>query len=170
METEQVEMVDVVDMHNNVIGEAPRKGIHEKHLLHRAAHIFLVDSSGRLWIEKRGKTVDTNPGYYDSSAAGHVSKGETYDEGARREVLEELGIEGLELKPVRTIDAAPETNNEFVRFYIARSDKLPRLHEDAVSQERYTIEEIKKKIKNGEKFTPMFLKLFAYYNETLPSQ
>lgn len=32
METEQVEMVDVVDIHNNVIGEAPRKGTAVTHL------------------------------------------------------------------------------------------------------------------------------------------
>jgi isopentenyldiphosphate isomerase len=164
METnETVEMVDVVDESNNVIGEAPRKGIHKTGKLHRAAHIFMFDSAGRLWIERRGQTADTNPGYYDSSAAGHVRKGETYEQGAQREALEELGIEGLELKPVYDLPASPSTGNEFVRLFITHSDKKPKLHEDAASQKRYTIEEIDEKITHGEKFVPTFLKLFEWY-------
>ena len=54
MEAGQVEMVDVVDENNRVIGETPRKGVHKTDKLHRAVHIFMLDSDGRLWIERRG--------------------------------------------------------------------------------------------------------------------
>ena len=129
MEAGQVEMVDVVDENNRVIGETPRKGVHKTDKLHRAVHIFMLDSDGRLWIERRGQSVDTHPGFYDSSAADHVSKGESYDEAARREALEELGIEDLELKPCYDLPLGPDTKNEFVRLYITKSDRKPRLHE-----------------------------------------
>ena len=163
MEAENVEMVDVVDKSNRVIGETPRKGVHKTDKLHRAVHIFMLDSNGRLWIERRGQSVDTHPGFYDSSAAGHVSKGESYDAAAYREAVEELGIEGLDLRPSYDLPLGPDTKNEFVRLYVTRSDKKPRLHEDAGSQELYTIEEIDMKIKNREKFVPAFLLLFDWY-------
>lgn len=165
METEQVEMLDVVDGNNRIIGETPRKGVHETNKLHRAVHIFMLDSGGKLWIEKRGQSVDTHPGCYDSSAAGHVRKGESYDDAARRETIEELGIENLELKPAYDLPLGPGTKNEFVRLYVARSDEKPRLHEDAESQEPYTVEEIDMMIKNGEKFVPTFLLLFDWYKK-----
>ena len=165
MNAEQVEMVDVVDQNNRIIGETPRKGVHKTDKLHRAVHIFMLDSDGRLWIERRGQSVDTHPGFYDSSAAGHVSKGESYNEAARREALEELGIEGLELKPYYDLPLGPDTKNEFVRLYITRSDRKPRLHEDAGSQECYTIEELEMKIRNGERFVPTFLLLFDWYKK-----
>ena len=155
---EPVEMVDVVDKYNSVIGEAPRKGIHAKgnKMLHRAVHIFLMDSKNRLWIEKRGPNTDTMPLHYDCSAAGHVAKGETYEQAALREAAEELGIKGLKLRHAFDLPANGLTMNEFVRFYVARSDRKPRLHEDAYSQELYTIQEIEAKMRIGEKFTPTF--------------
>ena len=42
--------------------------------------------------------TDTFPGAYNSSAAGHVQHGESYLDAANREILEELGIEGLKPK------------------------------------------------------------------------
>ncbi len=158
MEQEPVEMIDVVDKQNKVIGEAPRKGIHAKGnmMLHRAVHIFLIDSKNRIWVEKRGPNTDTLPLHYDCSAAGHVTKGETYRQAAQREAIEELGIDDLKFKHAFDLPASDLTMNEFIRFYVARSDKKPRLHEDAYSQELYTIPEIDKKIERGEKFTPSF--------------
>ena len=92
------EMVDVVDENDMVVGSAPRKGIHKTDKLHRSVHIFLINSSGRIWLEKRAENTDTFPGYYNSSAAGHVSSGESYEEGALREIEEELGIKNANIK------------------------------------------------------------------------
>ncbi len=168
MGNEFVEMVDVVDENNRVIGEAPRKGIHKTDKLHRAVHIFLIDSQGRLWIEKRGPNTDTLQGHYDCSAAGHVEKGESYEHAAQREAMEELGIEDLEFKHAFDMKASAQTLNEFLRFYVARSDKLPRLHPDAASQERYTIPEIEEKMKSGETFTPTFPDFLKWVKENVP--
>ncbi len=167
VETEQAEMIEVVDKQDNIIGEAPRKGVHNTDKLHRAVHIFMRDLHGRLWIEKRGESVDTHPGYYDSSAAGHVSKGETYDEAARRESIEELGIEDLDLRLVYGLPLEDDTKNEFVRLYVTESGNKPHLHEDTGSQELYSLGEIDTKIRNGEKFVPTFVLLFKWYKSNI---
>jgi len=158
------EILDVVNESNEIVGSAPRKGIHKTSLLHRSAHIFLLDSQGRIWLEKRALTTDTFPGYYNSSAAGHISQGESYLLGAQREAEEELGIESLELEQKHTLAASPETSNEFVAFFIAKSDAKPRVNEEATtSLEPYSIAQIDQMIANGEKFVPIFLKLFEWY-------
>lgn len=156
-------MVDVVNGRDEVIGSAPRKGVHGTGMMHRSAHIFLIDGNGRIWLEKRASTTDTYPGYYSSSAAGHVRKGETYVQGARREALEELGIRGLRLSQVHKLDASSETSNEFVAFFIARSDSAPRRHELTDSLRAYTIPEIDGMIAEKVDFTPIFLMLYRWY-------
>ena len=35
---------------------------------------------------------DESPGLWDTSSAGHLNSGESYEEGAYRELWEELGI------------------------------------------------------------------------------
>jgi isopentenyldiphosphate isomerase len=157
------EMVAVVNRDDRVIGKAIRKGIHKTGYLHRAVHIFLVDSKGRIWLELRGANTDIYPGHYSSSAAGHVRHGETYLEGARREVLEELGIRKLRLVRKHKLKAAPYTGNEFITFYVTRSDKQPVRHRDAQKQELFSVDEIDLMIERGEKLSPVLLRLFSWY-------
>ena len=159
------ELVDIVDRNNKVIGSAPRKGIHKTDLLHRSVHIFLIDLQEKIWLEKRAENTDTFPGYFNSSAAGHVSKGESYLEGAKREAEEELGNGDLGMRQVHMLNASDETSNEFVAFFVAKSDYVPRTHEATQSLTKYGINEIETMMANGEPFVPIFMKLFEWYKE-----
>ncbi len=163
------ELIDIVDEANNVIGTAPRKGIHKTELMHRSVHIFLVNQDGRIWLEKRAQSTDTFPGYYNSSAAGHVSKGESYLEAAKREALEELGIEGLDLKQKHLLKASKETSNEFVAFFVTKSETKPVKHEATDTLEPYSIGEIDNMMTTGCKFVPIFVQLFEWYKENMLS-
>ncbi len=161
-------MIDVVNEYNEVVGSAPRKGIHGTNFLHRSAHIFLIDKQGRIWLEQRALTTDTFPGYYNSSAAGHISQGESYLLGAQREAIEELGIEGLKLVEKHRFAVSEETSNEFVAFFVAKSDVKPRVNEGATtSLHLYSIEQIDQMIASGEKFVPIFLKLYGWYKANM---
>ena len=162
------EIIDIVNEKNEVVGAAPRKGIHNTKLMHRSIHMFLLNPDGRIWLEKRALTTDTFPGYYNSSAAGHISQGESYLEGAQREVVEELGIEGLNLKQVHMLKASEETSNEFVAFFVAESDAKPRVNEEATtSLHLYSVEQIDEMIASGGKFVPIFLRLYAWYKANM---
>ncbi|MDD5351407.1 MAG: 16S rRNA (adenine(1518)-N(6)/adenine(1519)-N(6))-dimethyltransferase RsmA, partial [Chthoniobacteraceae bacterium] len=82
------ERFDIVDDHNEVIGQASRHEVHTQKLKHRAAHIFVFNAKGDLFLQKRSRWKDANPGKWDSSAAGHVNAGCGYDETAARELQE----------------------------------------------------------------------------------
>ena len=96
-----IEWLDVVDADNRVVGRAPRDVAHRDGLLHRSVHLLLLDGAGRVFVQRRSDTKDTNPGLWDSSAAGHVDSGESPLAAAVRELREELGVR----VPTEALDA-----------------------------------------------------------------
>lgn len=61
-------------------------------LIHRTAHVVLFNMKGQLLLQKRTMSKDVQPGKWDTAVGGHVDPGETYEDAARREMSEELGI------------------------------------------------------------------------------
>lgn len=167
MNAEEREMIDVVDENNNIIGDAPREGIHNTKLKHRSVHIFLFDTKGNLWLEKRSSNTDTFPGYYNSSAAGHVRKGESYLEGANREIEEELGLKDTNPESVHMLEASDATENEFVAFFIVRSALKPKVHEYTDKLLLFSLPEVDRLIGSGEKFVPIFISLYRWYKNNI---
>jgi len=112
------EWFDVVDENDRVTGAAPRREVHARGLLHRAVHVLVFDGVGRVVLQRRAPTKDLFPNLWDSSASGHVERGEDYDSCAVRELREELGIAPA-AAPVRVtrIEACAQTGGEFVWTY-----------------------------------------------------
>ncbi len=94
------EIVAIVDENNTVVGAAPRKDMRARALPHRATYVLVLNSHGHLYVQKRTLTKDVFPGYYDPAAGGVVLAGEEYEQGALREVKEEMGVRGVPLTPL----------------------------------------------------------------------
>lgn len=92
------EIVPIVDRQDNIVDEVPRHVMRSQSLRHRVTYIFVFDSTGRLFVQKRTATKDLYPGFYDLAAGGVVCVGESYEESAVRESKEELGIHGTPLE------------------------------------------------------------------------
>ena len=92
------EMVDLIDENDNVVGKVTRKDVREKNLLHRGVAILVFNKNGELFVHKRTDTKDIYPGAYDMTCGGGVQAGEGYEEAAKRETTEELGIKDPKLK------------------------------------------------------------------------
>lgn len=86
------EWVQVVDAHNRPCGSATRAFVRRFKLWHQASYIFVRNACGELCVQQRTMTKDIFPGAYDLAAGGVVDAGESMHTGARRELLEELGI------------------------------------------------------------------------------
>ena len=114
------EIVAIVDENNRVVGAAPRWKMRAEMLAHRATYILVFDTGGRLFLQKRTATKDIYPGYYDVAAGGVVLEGETYDESARRELAEELGIRGVEIKPHFDFFHSDDRSRVWGRVYSCR--------------------------------------------------
>ncbi len=112
------ERFDVVDDHDEVVGQHPRSEVHRLGLKHRAVHVLVFNRRGELFLQKRSLAKDCFPGTWDSSASGHLAPGESYDACAVREVAEELGHRLAEApRRLFKLGACVETGMEFVWVY-----------------------------------------------------
>ena len=112
------EIFDVVNAQDEVIDHRPRSEVHRRGLLHRAVHVLVFNSQGEIFLQKRSMLKDCFPGTWDSSASGHLDRGEAYDACAVRELGEEIGLR-VTAPPERLfrVEACPETGFEFVWVY-----------------------------------------------------
>lgn len=119
-----VEILDVVDSGDRVVGQASRDEIHARALLHRSCHMILFNTKGQVFLQKRSLYKDNEPGLWDSSAAGHVDAGEDYLVCAVRELREELGLDvpSGDLKFCFKLPATADTGWEFASVYTLISD------------------------------------------------
>jgi len=129
------ENFDVVNDRDEVVGQAPRSEVHRRKLNHRAVHVLVFNSRGELFLQKRSLKKDCFPGAWDSSASGHLDRGEDYDQCAIRELREELGVELTE-PPERLfkVEACDQTGHEFVCVYRCQRDGPFALHPDEIER------------------------------------
>lgn len=159
------EIFDVVDEHDRVVGQAPRSVVHTRKLLHRAVHVFVFNGRGQLLLQLRSAEKDEYPSCYTSSASGHLSAGETYDEAAPRELYEELGLRSDALEFLHRFPAGPETANEHTWLYRLVSDDTPQIDPREISAVTFhSLDEIAAmQAREPQRFSPCFVTLFEWY-------
>jgi isopentenyldiphosphate isomerase len=92
------ELVDIVDDDDRVIATVARREMRAKRLMHRSVGIAVMSAEGRLLVHRRSALKDVWPGWWDIAAGGVVTAGESYEQAARRELAEELGVVGVQLE------------------------------------------------------------------------
>jgi 16S rRNA (adenine1518-N6/adenine1519-N6)-dimethyltransferase len=124
------ERFPVVDEMDRILRYEYRSQVHGDNLRHRAVHILVFNPAGEIYLQKRARWKDRHPLRWDSSAGGHVSAAEGYDEAARRELQEELGID-VALERLLKLPASSRTDEEFIWVYRAhiQGDLKPNRHE-----------------------------------------
>ena len=65
----------------------------------KTVRLILMNSKGRIYLQKRSKFKFDNPGLYDKTIGGHVSAKDAYDMTLIRECAEELGFPVAILNP-----------------------------------------------------------------------
>jgi isopentenyl-diphosphate delta-isomerase type 1 len=112
---------------------------HTEGLIHRAVHVWLVNSQKCILLQKRAAEKEAYPNYWDISASGHVSAGQTSIEGAQMETKEELGLSlpasafiyFATFREQIILNNNTYINKEFQDIYIVRMDvKLSNMHFD----------------------------------------
>jgi 16S rRNA (adenine1518-N6/adenine1519-N6)-dimethyltransferase len=129
------ELFDVVNERDEVIGRQTRKEVHRLGLMHRAVHVLVFDSRGRVFLQKRSQKKDRQPSLWDSSASGHLESGEGYDACAVRELREEIGLR-LSAPPRRLfkLAASEQTDHEHVWVYRCEAEGPFTLDPDEIER------------------------------------
>ena len=102
-----------------------------------------MNSSGRIYLQKRSKIKSENAGLYDKTVGGHVSAGDSFDMTVIRECAEELGFPATVLSPEEFEKSIKVTNLDIIGIF-KKIEYIPN----------FTSERI---IKNNSKFLQPYM-------------
>jgi isopentenyldiphosphate isomerase/intracellular septation protein A len=132
------EWFDIVDQEGRVTGRAPRTVCHSgPGLLHPVVHLHVIDSKDRIFLQKRPMTKKVQPGKWDTAVGGHMSSGETIEQGLKREAEEELGLTEFEAKMVAKYVWETDIESELVFVFICRYDKTIHVNKEEVDEGKF---------------------------------
>lgn len=163
------EYVVLVNPADEVLGLMEKQQAHINGLLHRAFSVFLFNDKGEMLLQKRASEKYHSPNQWTNAVCSHPRDGETYLEGAKRRLKEELGIE-VELSEkfdfIYKADVGGglwehELDHVFTGYY----DSDFNLNKAEVEEVRYiSMENLDKEMsENPEKFTEWFKIILEEY-------
>ena len=148
------EYQDLIDDNDNVIGKATREEVVEKGLLHRSVVIFVFNSKNEMYLQKRSKNKVLFPGMWGIGAAGGVSLEESYEDAAKRELEEELGIVDVDLTYLFDLDYISEILKCKYKVYKCTYDGEIVLQESEISEGGFKTDEELRKMIEEEQLCP----------------
>lgn len=131
---DQQELFIVVDKDDKVLEYRTRYDCHhDKSLIHRTVGAIVFDEKGRVLLQKRSGTKDTGAGFWGISCAGHVRRGQEYEDALHREFVEELGID-VPVEFVTKSIVADEDETEMSALYKGTSNGPFKSNPEEVDQ------------------------------------
>jgi len=137
-----LEQVAWVDENDNLLGALPRAELRERGLIGRCTFILLFNGAGQLCVHKRTLSKALYPGHWDVAAGGMVAAGEAYAASAARELEEELGVAGVELRAHDHFFFDQPGNRLWCVVFSAVWDGPLRLQPEEVSEARFVNPEV----------------------------
>lgn len=122
------EKLEIYDMNSNLIGIEDRKVFYDDIKSEfkqngcisrkvKTIRLLLMNSTGRIYLQKRSKIKTENPGLYDKTVGGHVSAGDSFDMTVMRECAEELGFPAAVLAPEEFEKATKVTDLNIIGIF-----------------------------------------------------
>ncbi len=168
-----LEIVDIVNKQNQVIGRVPKEEAHQKGLLHRCIISQVIDSQGSWTLVKQASDRQ-DPGQLVSPVGGHIQAGEAEEDALARETMEELGLIVEKCKFVgRAIfnrEVIGRKENHYFIFYEMYTDLEPSLNHESVEYEKFSPAQLRVELftqpqKFGDAFTFGVKMMYPYLLE-----
>ena len=160
------EMVDVIDENDNVIDTLPRKEVRSRNLLHRGAAIVIKNNKGELLVHKRTMSKDVFPGKYDMFVGGAVSAGENYEESAKREMEEEVGVTANLNFKFKHMSSC-KTNPGVTSVFEATHDGPFKFQEEEIEEGFFVSKEKIEEMRSTHNFCDDSFELYNIYKENI---
>lgn len=163
-----MEILDIINENDEIIGQAPQKEVYDKMHLHRIVHVLIFNVSGQMALQKRSQLKLYCPLHWSTTVGGHVQSGEDYQKAALREMVEETGLELPVEFLAKDVYEDPERPGlrKFLGIFKALYNGDFSLDSEEVEDFGFfSLEDIQEMIARGEKFHPELLFLLKkYYN------
>ncbi len=159
-----MEMMDIVDENDQVVGKAKKSTIYKKLLTHRIIRVLIFNKKGQMALQLRSKNVSFCPNYWCSTASGHVQSGESYEKAALRECMEEIGISPKITFLYKDIYKLENGLVKIITTFKAYHEGPFNLNFNEVEKvEFFSLRKIKSMKNKGEKFHPELKFLLEKY-------
>lgn len=126
------ERVAWVDERDEVKCAVPRSAIRAGNLLHRAVYVLVWDLQQRIFVHQRSFNKDLYPGLWDLCITGVPRVVESYEDAARRELREEIGIADARLVELFAIRFQDSHTNVIGRVYFCLTSLSPVVQESEI--------------------------------------
>lgn len=157
------ETVQIVDRQNRKTLQLPRSLMRSRRLTHRACYILVFNDRHQLFLQKRTRSKDIYPGYWDVAAGGVVLADESYEESAARELAEELGVTGTPLGFLFDHYFADQSNCVWGRIFACRHNGPFLLQESEVESGMFIAVDEALRLSGREPFTPDGVEILRRY-------
>jgi len=104
----------------------------------KSIKLILINSSGRIYLQKRSKIKAENSGKYDKTVGGHISAGDSFDMTVIRECAEELGFPAAVLAPEEFEKAIKVTDLNIIGIF-KKIEYLPNFMSERISNDGTSI-------------------------------
>lgn len=162
------EVLPVVESNGLVIGRSTRKACHgNPSLMHPVVHLHIIDRFGKLYLQKRSRTKDLYPGYWDTAVGGHVTYGESLSEALIREAAEELGLVDFNPVYLNSYSYMNDREHELVNIFATITGRRIEPDNDEVEEGRWWTEDELLDAIGKNVLTPQFEAEYIKIKDTL---
>ncbi|MFD1630186.1 isopentenyl-diphosphate Delta-isomerase [Pseudopedobacter beijingensis] len=158
-----MEKVVLVDELDKEIGIMEKLAAHQQPTLHRAFSVCLFNEKGEMLLQRRADNKYHCAGLWTNTCCSHPRPGEEVKTAAKRRLLEEMGIEDVDLnKEFDFIYQATFDNglfeHEFDHVFFGEFSGEPLINREEVEEWKYmSLEQIEEELNRyPEKYTPWF--------------
>jgi len=149
-----MEILDIVNDDNEIVGSASYDEIYSKRLNHRIVHVLVFNSNGEVFLQRLSASKKFCPGHWGTSAGGHVKSGESYEQAAERELKEELGV-SLKLDQIHESAYDHYKMRKFLQVFRAVSEGPFILDQNESSEGKwFSINDLRDMVKKHELIHP----------------
>jgi isopentenyldiphosphate isomerase len=158
------EIFDLVDEEGRIIGQAPRRLCHgNPDLLHAVVHVMVINDNGEIFLQKRHRSKDIQPGKWDTAVGGHMQPGESPLTAAYREMEEEIGTTNIPLLFAYRYIWRTSIESELVHTFIACHNGPFVLQDSEIEDGRFWKRDEIEQQDNHSLFTPNFIHEYKKY-------
>ncbi|MFI5333188.1 MAG: NUDIX domain-containing protein [Candidatus Babeliales bacterium] len=151
------ELLDLVDEHDQVIGQVWRSEWVTAPGKIRAVNAFIQNDKGQLWIPRRTATKKLLPLALDMSVSGCVASGEDYDTAFAREAQEEINLDitSVPYECMGYLNPYKDEVKFFMKVYRIYQNDTPNYnHDDFCEYYWLTPQEVVDRLKAGDASKP----------------
>jgi isopentenyl-diphosphate delta-isomerase len=164
----ETSLIDAVNARDEPVGTVARGEALRIGASFRTVHIFLLNESGSLLLQRLAPTRDRHPDRWGSSVAAYLNSGESYAEAAERRLFEELAL-SLPLRFAGKLEMRDEHSHKFVSLFQGRNGTPTIREPDHISELAYwPLGRLSSAIAaEPSQFTPTFRELYLAFGASL---